>query len=81
MSLAFQKVIEYLKECGDRIEEVKILQSIPTELINVKEAFLIGRTLQKLFEFEAETSSTGISETEILDAIRYVEQNMEQAKY
>jgi len=78
------KLINDIADClveADNFRAAEILKSIATEFVNVKEAFHLGRALQKLFELETETSNSGFSETEILDVIRYVEQNMEQANY
>jgi len=81
MNLAVQKVVEYLKE-NDKTEEASVLQLMPTELVNVKETFQLGRVLQKLLDYETNFSNTcGINVDEILEVIEYVEQNMKQAKY
>jgi hypothetical protein len=75
-----EAVIKALKEKGQQ-KEAGILHNVATELTDVQEAFELGLALQSLFEQECETSNTGVTTTEILTAIQFVRDNIQQAKY
>ena len=54
----------------------KVLKLMATEIVDAVEAFNLGRDLQSLYERQIETSQMGVSEEEILDAIRFAEKNL-----
>lgn len=75
------KVADYLEKTDTKQVAQTLRDVFYGELVNVKETFELGRSLQSIYEREIETSQTGFDEDEIGEVIQFVQDNMKQAKY
>lgn len=78
IEMRVEQVVNELKSRNDE-NSAKLLSGIATEVLNVNEAFDLGRSLQNLLNAEEEFSNTKLNDWEIVDVIEYVKSNIKQS--
>lgn len=71
-----ERVAKYLEKENEDIVNARSLRKAETEFLNAKEAFELGIVLQRMHEMQTEISHVGINEV-----IKFVRNNVSQAKY